>query len=213
MLAGGLLVVVSTAAALAATGHAATIPVLSAIGSFLPGGGGADFHRIAQLLSSHGAPLAACFAAAAVTSLVLFLAARNRRWGICFVAIVLSVAILGTSVRLLILPELAKQRTRRNFVAAVRATLSDPGALSAYRNFDYGMVYYWGAPIPVEHSPLSSSGPRYVVMSESEWVNMDKQERRTYERLPGLESGRGGNLGRLIVAQRIVSPPTTDLSR
>jgi 4-amino-4-deoxy-L-arabinose transferase-like glycosyltransferase len=203
MLAGGLLVAVSTAAALAAAGDAAAIPLLSAIGSFLPGGGGADFHRIAQILSSHGAPLAAYFAAAAATSLVLFLAARNRRWGTSFVAIVFSVAILGTSVRLLILPELANQRTRRNFVTAVRSTLSDPGALSAYRNFDYGMVYYWGKPIPMEHTSLSSSGPRYLVMSESEWVNLDKQERRSYERLPGLESSRGGNLGRLIVAQRI----------
>jgi hypothetical protein len=141
--------------------------------------------------------------------LVILVASRNGWWGLTFVAIILTVGMLAISVRLLILPELAAQRTRRTFVAAVRSMLADPGELSAYRSFDYGMVYYWGEPIPMEHIRLSASGPRYLVMSESQWAKLGKQERRVYERLPGLESDRGGNLGRLIVAQRINPTPAT----
>jgi hypothetical protein len=117
---------------------------------------------------------------------------------------------LGSAVRVLILPELANQRTRRNFVNVVRSTLADPDDLSAYRGFDYGMVYYWGKPIPMEHNRLSASGPRYLVMSESQWARLEKQDRRFYERLPGLESGRGGNLGRLVIAQRMTTASTSD---
>jgi hypothetical protein len=208
-LAGGLLVAVCAAAAIAAALHALSIPVLPAIGNLLPHGGGSDFDRVALLLSAHGAELTACFTAAAATSLVILVASRNGWWGLTFVAIILTVGMLAISVRLLILPELAAQRTRRTFVAAVRSMLADPGELSAYRSFDYGMVYYWGEPIPMEHIRLSASGPRYLVMSESQWAKLGKQERRVYERLPGLESDRGGNLGRLIVAQRINPTPAT----
>jgi hypothetical protein len=211
VLAGGLLAVVCAAAALAAAGHACSIPVLPAIGSLLGGSAGSDFHRVAAILAANGPTLAACFAAAVVTSLLILLAARRGSLRLTFSAIVLTVGVLTMAVRLVILPELAQQRTRRNFVAAVRSALADPSELSAYRSFDYGMVYYWGKPIPMEHIRLSSSGPRYVVMSESQWARLKKQDRRSYERVPGLESDRGGNLGRLIVAQRIdASRPTSD---
>lgn len=202
---GVLLALVSAAAAFVAVGHALSIPVLPAIGSLLPDGGGSDFHRVASLVSSNGRILTFYFSAAAVTSLVIFLAARSDGWRLTFAAIVLTIGLLSLSVRLVILPELANQRTRRSFVAQVRSTLPDPSQLSAYRSFDYGMVYYWGKAIPIEHIRLSASGPRYLVMSESQWVRLEKQERRSYERIPGLESDRGGNLGRLVVVQRIDS--------
>jgi hypothetical protein len=208
MVAGGGLAAVSIAGALAAAGHAFSTPVLPALGVILPDGGGSDFQRVADIVSAHGRELACVFAAAALTSLVIFLSARNQRWRLTFASIIVTVGILAVSVRVVILPGLAQQRTRRNFVAEVRSALADPDQLSAYRSFDYGMVYYWGEPIPMQHIPLSSSGPRYLVMSESQWARLGEQERRFYERLPGIESDRGGNLGRLIVAQRIDPPPS-----
>lgn len=210
ILAGAFLAAVCGVAAFGAAGHAVSIPVVPAICSMLPMAGGADLQRTGLVLSAHAETLAVCFAAAAGASVLILLAARRRWWRLTFGAILLTVGILAVSVRCVILPEVAKERTRRNFVAEVRSTLAEPNQLSAYRSFDYGMVYYWGKPIPMEHIRLSASGPRYLVMSESQWTRLSKEERRSYERLPGVESDRGGNLGRLIIVQRIVSSPAAD---
>jgi hypothetical protein len=111
------------------------------------------------------------------------------------------------AVRQGILPEVARTETRARFVDAVRERPIDVAGLSAFRHFDYGFVFYWRRPVPVESelTPLATA-PRYLVVSEAEWDRVPPERRATYEPIPGLASGRAGHRARLAIVQRVGGP-------
>jgi hypothetical protein len=102
------------------------------------------------------------------------------------------------------MPAVAASTSREGFNAALRRLVGPDGTIAAYRSFDYGAVFYWGQNVPVYDEPLSAAGPPILVAGDETWARSTTTERRFYQRVPFIESPRGGNIGRLVILQRKV---------
>lgn len=186
----------------------AGIPTFSAAAGALAGEPAAQARAFAAFAAANAAALATLFAAATAGAVLAALAAHGERWGLAFTGFLLSMAMIVVSIQQLILPEIARQKTRRSFVAAVRRAVPAPAALRAYRDFDYGLAFYWGGRIPVWPPPPNAEPP-YLIMAQGDWAALGPVARTVYERIPLIESGPAGNMGRLVLVQRLAAPGTT----
>lgn len=210
-IARGLLTVLAVlgAATLAVLGIAiasepAGFPIFGSAATLSKGDDAAQIRALGVMARDHTAPLLALLGGAALAAALAGLAARSRRWGSLFAALVITVGAVAFAVQNFILPAIAEQKSRQAFVGAVRQVIRDPGELYSFRRFDYGMAYYWRGRIPVYEGTLSSEGPLYLLMSEKDWVGLAHRQRTVYERVPFLRSTRAGNLGRMVLTIRAV---------
>jgi 4-amino-4-deoxy-L-arabinose transferase-like glycosyltransferase len=195
--------VVATVAALLAAAAACGVPVGATLVDFASARARDDILLAAAVFDRYALPLALFLAVAAASALATAWGARGQRWRVAVFGLLATTSAFIVTVRVVVLPAVASEQTRRGFAAAVKARVGDPRDLYAYRHFDYGFVYYWGAPIPVYEQPLTPNAPPFLVMSESEWNRLPLAQRGLYERVSNLESGRAGNLGRLVLAHRV----------
>jgi 4-amino-4-deoxy-L-arabinose transferase-like glycosyltransferase len=180
----------------------AGLPVIEAIPALLDPRAGREAYPVVHAIDTHARLTAVLFAIATATAAGAALVAARQRWGLLLAFLVVSTAALGIAVRQVVMPAVAETTSRRSFNDAVRRIVGPEATVSAYRSFDYGSVYYWNANIPVHAEPLSASGPATLIAAEESWARATPLERRFYQRVPFIESARGGNIGRLIVLQR-----------
>jgi 4-amino-4-deoxy-L-arabinose transferase-like glycosyltransferase len=185
----------------------AGIPVFAAAVSAVgPAASTAD-RRLFQLLASRAGALTPFFIVASLSAFAAAVAARRSRWATLFAALVLTITTVTMSVQHAILPSVAAIKTRKPFADAVHRVARPARRLFTFRGFDYGVLYYWGGRIPVYRQPPSKGGPRYLIMGEHDWLALDRTREIPYERVPLIEAGRGGNLGRLVLVQNTALSP------
>jgi 4-amino-4-deoxy-L-arabinose transferase-like glycosyltransferase len=205
-------ILVPLGAALAVVAGGATLLGLAGlcglpVGEVLIGFGSArardDLEVASTVLGEHARNLLPLLGCVVIGALVTAWAARGARWGAVLLGLLLTMGAASVATRQVVLPAVGAEQTRQRFAEAVKARADDPADVFAYRHFDYGVVYYWGAPMPVYDGPLAGDAPRLLVMGEGDWKRLPATSRRLYERVAGLESGRSGNLGRLVLARRV----------
>lgn len=191
--------------ALAVGAEWAGCPTLTVVAESLRGEAATQVRAIAAAIMPDAGPLAALFVVAAVGAGTAATAAARARWGSVFVGLMIMIGAAVVSVQQLLLPAIARQKTRQPFAAAVRRVVHDPAAVSSYRAFDYGLVYYWGAPLAVWPPPAAAEPP-FLILARDDWSALDPAQRQVYERVPMLQAGPAGNMRRLVLARRIAAP-------
>ncbi len=78
--------------------------------------------------------------------------AQGRRWARVAAATALAMIVLQATLSTTLLPALASKRSARSFINHVQELVPVEVPLSFYRAFDYGAVFYRGAPIPVRQA-------------------------------------------------------------
>jgi 4-amino-4-deoxy-L-arabinose transferase-like glycosyltransferase len=195
--------VAATAAGLLAAAAACGVPIGRALLDLASARARDDLSLASAVLDAHALPLALLFAATGAGALAAAWGAHARRWAVAVLGLFATMTALTVATRLAVLPAVAGEQTRRRFAEAVKARVGDAAAVFAYRHFDYGLVYYWGTPMAVYEEPLAADGPPFLVLSESDWSRLPPAARHLYERVTGIESGRSGNLGHLVLARRV----------
>lgn len=178
------------------------LPVPTAIPDLLAARARRDVLPVVHALSAHAQPMFLYFALATLAAAGAALMAARQTWAALIICLVLTTAAIGVGVRQVVMPAVGQAVSRRPFNEAVRRIVGESGSVSAYGSFDYGSAFYWDQPIPVYNDPLSASSPPVLVAGEETWARTGPAERRFYQRVPFIESPRGGNIGRLIVLQR-----------
>lgn len=79
-------------------------------------------------------------------------AAAGLRWSRVIAGVALAMLALTATVSTTLLPALASRRSPRAFLSSVEKQVPLQAPLSFYRAFDYGAVFYRGAPIPVRQA-------------------------------------------------------------
>lgn len=194
--------------ALVAVAERGRFPVLAASAGLVGRASANEIAPVTAMVTAHAALLGILFAMAALAAVATALSARAQRWGLTVAALLLTVSPIIVAVRQAILPAVARAATREVFADSAVRVFGGSKDLLSYRRFDYGMVFYWGTNIPVYDEHLSASGPRHLVVAESDWAAVGAMERSWYERIPGVASRGGGNLGPLVLAQRVTAAPS-----
>jgi len=158
--------------------------------------------QLAAALGDQTPVIAALLAAATVAAVVTANAASAARWGIVYVGILTTLCSVSVLARQIVLPVFGRAVSRERFLGTVLRIVPDRALLSSYHRFDYGLAFYWGGDLPVARPPLSAAGTPYVIIAEREWSRLGPVERDAYERVPGIRSGRAGNLGELVLLHR-----------
>lgn len=193
--------------ALAAVAEKEGLPLLAAAVELVSPRASSDLRLVASAFQAASPPVAALLGASAVAAAAAACASRAQRWVLAVAMLFLTVAPAIVAVRQAILPEIARANTRRTFVEAIKRSYGDSVDLHAYRGFDYGFVYYWGRNVPVYRDPLSPAGPERVVVSADVWQRASQKERESYRPVPLLRAERGGNVGALMLAERVRPAP------
>ena len=124
----------------------------------------ADVNNVAPMLEAtreHRGVVFPCCAAMLAAAWVTMHCARSGRWARMLAATVVAMLALSATVSTSLLPALASKRSTRSFLMHVQQIVPLQVPLSFYRAFDYGAVFYRGAPIPVRQA-LTEIGRAHV---------------------------------------------------
>lgn len=160
---------------------------------------------VTNLISEHAVELASLSAAILLASMLAALASRAGRWGLAMAGLFLVSTFLAIATRQVVLPYVARHESRKAFVEHLRE-LVEPGNLFSRPGFDYGVVFYWGLPIPIYDGPLSATGPRNLLTSQGESLNADSTTPGQYEPVPMLDGGSAASAGHNVLLQRLTEP-------
>ena len=115
----------------------------------------ADVNNVAPLLEAtreHRAVVIPLGLAMLAASWVTLVGARGARWARVAASTAVAMIVLHATVSTTLLPALASKRSARHAMNRVQELVPLDTALSFYRAFDYGAVFYRGAPIPVRQA-------------------------------------------------------------
>jgi len=115
----------------------------------------ADVNNVTPILEAtreHRIVVLPCALAMLGAAWVTLSAARHGRWARVVAATVVAMLALSATVSTTLLPAMATKRSTRSFLVRVEQKVPLTTALSFYRAFDYGAVFYRGAPIPVRQA-------------------------------------------------------------
>jgi 4-amino-4-deoxy-L-arabinose transferase-like glycosyltransferase len=185
--------------ALIAAAQYAGLPLLTAAAALFDPRTARDLTAIA---AADGAELATALAVAAAAAVALAVAAGGRRCLVALLAMLLCAGAVIVAARAVILPAIGRAETRRPFAAALRRVLADPAALHTTTSLDYGTIFYLNESLPEYDRSAGGPVPRYLLLPEPAWLHMPPEERRRFERLPGLAIEWGTNQGYVAVLQR-----------
>jgi hypothetical protein len=134
---------------------------------------------------------------------------QRGRWALVFAALVGFVSSSMVVVNDVFHPELARQRTFKPFLEAVRGIVGELDDLYFYRCFDYGAVFYGRRRItPLQDGfgdPPLRGHRSYVLLWESQWEKLSAEEKEKLEFLLG--SGGTGPKGRDRMVFALVKSP------
>ena len=105
---------------------------------------------------------------------------------------------------MVILPAIGAVETRRDFAAALRATVRDPAQVHTVPALDYGTVFYWGGAMPVFDPTAGGEDPAYLLMPEPMWARAPAALRERFARLVGV----GGDDDPAVLERR--APPAPE---
>lgn len=209
---GWLLAVVAGGVIAAIAAETAGLPVLTAVAVSMRGETIAHVDAIARAARQGPLSFLIPFSVLAISATITATAAAARKWVVSIAAVLVSTGAVVVCVQNAILPAVAWQKTRRNYVATVRAMVPTPDRLCAYRNFDYGFVFYWGRHLPICGESRVAQDALYLLVKEGTWEQIKPIERASHEVIPAGSSGRSGNVGRLLLVRRVLTetaPPFT----
>lgn len=112
----------------------------------------ADVNNVTPMLAAtreHWAVVVPCGAAMLAAAWITLRALRHGRWDLVVVATAVAMFALSATVSTTLLPAMAAKRSTRAVMARVEQHVPLTTALSFYRAFDYGAVFYRGAAIPL----------------------------------------------------------------
>jgi 4-amino-4-deoxy-L-arabinose transferase-like glycosyltransferase len=115
----------------------------------------ADVNNVVPVLEAmtrHRLVVLPCAAVMLACAWTMLRAAQRGRWVRVFVATAAAVFALAATVSTTLLPAVARSRSARDFLARVEQQVPVTTPLSFFRAFDYGAVFYRGAPIPYRES-------------------------------------------------------------
>ena len=182
-----VLALVCALIAVAAIGERAGMPLLAWLPSLGRGRSVAHLHEIVAAARASTPLFAALFAAAAAAAVVGAVCWRQSR--VVFASLAAVTAALVLIVRLVVMPAIGAVETRREFAAALRATVRDPDALATVPSLDYGTLFYWGGAMPVYDPKTGGEAPEYLLIPEPMWQRAPAALRDSYFRLSGLPHG------------------------
>jgi len=112
----------------------------------------ADVNNVTPMLAAtreHWAVVVPCGVAMLAAAWITLRALRRSRWDLVVVATAVAMFALSATVSTTLLPAMAAKRSTRAVMARVEQHVPLTTALSFYRAFDYGAVFYRGAAIPL----------------------------------------------------------------
>jgi hypothetical protein len=140
--------------------------------------------------------------------LVWFLGIRHKNWALLFAALVAVVASTAAVVKTSFEPALAEQRSFKPFMESIRGVVEDTDALSFYRTFDYGAVFYARRHITWLRdgfgNPSTPNARAYVLLWKSRWERLPEENRARLQHL--LTSVGTGPKGRDPLVFALVKP-------
>jgi len=146
----------------------------------------------------------------AASTLLIPFATWRGRWAVVFASLLILVTSTTLLVNNVFHPELARQRTFKPFMAAVRARVGDNGQLAFFNRFDYGAVFYWQQRIPVIGGSWamhrSGGHPLYLLLWDSEWHALSSVDRGKLE-LVLRSQGTGPDARDRLVLARVLTQP------
>jgi len=112
------------------------------------------------------------------------------RWTGAFGSTLVAFAAIGSVVKQIVMPEIARRETYRDSMPAIRRVVGESVGLFFYRAFDYGAVFYWGDHIVVYSGDLSIDAPRYLLVPRNEWNAVEAAQGERFESVtvPGLDT-------------------------
>lgn len=166
---------------------------------------GEDARTVLAVGREAGPPLFSLLAGAALATGLLAVSAWHGHRAGTLTGTVLAAGLIMVAVQQVVLPAVAREKTRRDFV--VRLHRLTGGDLFSYREFDYGVAFYrakfWGMHMPIYSGDVaSSSAPRFLLVSDKTWRRLGFAQRGDYGVVPGLESDGEGNMGRILLVAR-----------
>ncbi len=135
------------------------------------------------LAGASGRWLPAIMGAIAILAAAGALAATRSRPQLAYAAIIVCLALVIISARLVIAPAVAELATRRPFVGELRNVVRDPALVHTSPQLDYGTLFYWGSALPVYDPGSGGDGPPYLIMPEVTWRHAGPALRERYEPL------------------------------
>jgi hypothetical protein len=112
----------------------------------------ADVNNVTPMLAAtreHRAVVLPCSVAMLAAAWITLRSMRRSRWDLVVAATAVAMLALSATVSTTLLPAMAAKRSTRSFLERVETQVPLGTPLSFYRAFDYGAVFYRGAPIPV----------------------------------------------------------------
>jgi hypothetical protein len=133
---------------------------------------------------------------------------RQKNWALLFAALVAFIASGEALVDEVLEPALAEQRSFKPFMETVRGVVDHDDALSFYRAFDYGAVFYARRHIEPRQDdfgdPPTGDRRSYVLMWRSDWESLPADRRDRLRHL--LTSVGTGPKGRDALVLALVKP-------
>jgi 4-amino-4-deoxy-L-arabinose transferase-like glycosyltransferase len=136
---------------------------------------------------------------------IMMRAARTASWMGIFAGVFGAFAALTVSVRQALLPGIAQHQSVRTLMTNVRQVVAPTEGLFFFHTFDYGAVFYWQGHITPYEGPWPEGAPRYLLMQEEEWERTQAAVKDTYVRITFANDDNIGDLGRLVLIQRIAA--------
>jgi 4-amino-4-deoxy-L-arabinose transferase-like glycosyltransferase len=148
---------VATAAVVALAGvleiaGALGVPLAAWIEGFVSDADVNNVVPVLEAMARHRAVVLPCAAVMLACAWTMLRAAQRGRWVRVVVATAAAVFALSATVSTTLLPAVARSRSARDFLARVEQQVPVTTPLSFFRAFDYGAVFYRGAPIPYRES-------------------------------------------------------------
>jgi 4-amino-4-deoxy-L-arabinose transferase-like glycosyltransferase len=195
---------------LAVLGELGGVPVFAWLAGSVSGKTVTSVAAVAGSVPAHGALWLFSLLVAAVGAVTIAAAARAGRWGLVFSGLFVLSAGFVVIVRNAVLPAVAWEETRKPYAETVREIVGDADRLSAYRDFDYGFVFYWGRHLPVYDKSLTAKAPEYLLTNQTDWGDVDPVQRARYEPVPAGRSNPSANVGRLFLIRRVLREAAAD---
>jgi 4-amino-4-deoxy-L-arabinose transferase-like glycosyltransferase len=132
-------------------------------------------------------------------------ALRSGSWRATFAAVAGAAVAVIWLTQYVVLPEVAVGKTQRDFASGVRQATGSGVPVFFHGSSDYGILFYAGQHIPVYDGALTDQAPRYLIVKEDTWEQLQRASDVPFEQVP-LRADQRSRLGRRFILLRRVNP-------
>ncbi len=182
--------------------EASGLSAIEVLAPLMSPGDQANLSVVAKAAHQNSAAIFVALIVATTATGGLALAAARARWAAlasCIATVVATLSILSATV---FLPQLARAQSLKGFMSEITAQVPAHAALSFFRGFDYGAVFYHGRPIARLDSldSLHNLEDSWILVWEPAFETLREQAagltgdgRQTYHALVANRHDYGGN--------------------